>query len=252
MRIATALRAAGVTAVLGADFGREPIFPILKDLVLDPNSIQRIELAGVLMDMAGPLGKPMALELVFPTVSQVTLPLPLTCHGHSNSNVFPTVSQLLEGGEENNNVRLLMIGKLAALTDVIGITDAGETRNGLVGLVGRLCQDKNWRVRHSTLTLFPKLAGIMGEAEFSAEFAGQEAGWATDNCALIRTDWLKTIGSVAARFDDPKARSNPITLTLTLPLHRHRSPLTFHLSPNPNPSRNPNPNGARLLQAHGP
>ena len=59
--------------------------------MLDPNSIQRIELAGVLMDMAGPLGKPQALELV-----------------------FPTVSQLLEGGEENNNVRLLMIGKLNA------------------------------------------------------------------------------------------------------------------------------------------
>ena len=37
------------------------------------------------------LGKPQALELV-----------------------FPTVSQLLEGGEENNNVRLLMIGKLNA------------------------------------------------------------------------------------------------------------------------------------------
>ena len=40
--------------------------------------------------------------------------------------------------------------------------------------VGRLCQDKNWRVRHSTLTLFPKLAAVMGEADFSAEFAGQE------------------------------------------------------------------------------
>jgi len=84
-----------------------------------------------------------------------------------------------------------------------------------VGLVGRLCQDKNWRVRHSTLTLFPKLARIMGETAFSAEFAGQEAGWATDNCALIRTDWVKTIGAVASRFDDPKAR--------------------YHTNPNPKP-----------------
>ena len=45
----------------------------------------------------------------------------------------------------------------------MGISDErGETRNGVVGLVGRLCQDKNWRVRHSTLTLFPKLAAVMG------------------------------------------------------------------------------------------
>lgn len=183
VRIATALRAAGVTAALGADFGREPVFPILKELVLDPNSIQRIELAAVLMDMAAPLGKAQALELV-----------------------FPTAAQLLEAGEENNNVRLLMIGKLHAFVEVVGITDErGEKRNGVVGLVGRLCQDKNWRVRHSTLTLFPKLAAAMGEADFSAEFAGQEAGWATDNCALIRTDWAKTIGTVAARFEDPKA-----------------------------------------------
>jgi len=30
VRIATALRAAGITAALGADFGRDPVFPILK------------------------------------------------------------------------------------------------------------------------------------------------------------------------------------------------------------------------------
>jgi len=167
--------------VLGADFGRDSIFPILKDMVLDPNSIQRIELAGVLMDIAAPLGKTNALELV-----------------------FPAVSQLLEAGEENNNVRLLMIGKMNALIDVVGISDAGEKHNGIVELVGRLCRDKNWRLRHSSLSLFPKLAVIMGEAQFSAEFGGQEAGWATDNCALIRTDWVKTIGTVAARFDEPK------------------------------------------------
>ena len=45
----------------------------LQELVLDPNSIQRIELAGVLMDLAAPLGKAQALELVFPTIAQVRL-----------------------------------------------------------------------------------------------------------------------------------------------------------------------------------
>ena len=71
--------------------------------MLDPNSIQRIELAGVLMDMAGPLGKPMALELV-----------------------FPTVSQLLEGGEE-------MCGLLeqeATLTMALLTIAVGRTRYG--------------------------------------------------------------------------------------------------------------------------
>ena len=74
--------------------------------MLDPNSIQRIELAGVLMDLAAPLGKAQALELV-----------------------FPTIAQLLEGGEENNNVRLLMIGKLNAFIDVVRISDANLNPN---------------------------------------------------------------------------------------------------------------------------
>ena len=43
--------------------------------MLDPNSIQRIELAGVLMDIAAPLGKAQALELVFPTIAQVISPI---------------------------------------------------------------------------------------------------------------------------------------------------------------------------------
>ena len=99
--------------MLGADFGRDSIFPILKDMVLDPNSIQRIELAGVLMDIAAPLGKTNALELV-----------------------FPAVSQLLEAGEENNNVRLLMIGKSNALTPgaYIGVTLPSHYRHIAVTL----------------------------------------------------------------------------------------------------------------------
>ena len=103
--------------------------------------------------------------------------------------------------------------------------------------MGRLCRDKNWRLRHSSLSLFPKLAVIMGEAQFSAEFGGQEAGWATDNCALIRTDWVKTIGTVAARFDEPKEwLSKHVVPVLE---ERKVEKRSRALSPQPNPNPDP-------------
>ena len=46
VRVATAMKAAGVSAVLGADLAKAEIFPVVKDLVLDPNAMQRFELAG--------------------------------------------------------------------------------------------------------------------------------------------------------------------------------------------------------------
>jgi len=175
VRVSTALRSAGAAAVLGADFGKEFIFPILKDLVLDPNTIQRIELAAVLMDTCAPLGKANTLEAV-----------------------FPTLVSLLEGGEENNNVRLCMIKKLSDLIDVVGTKGVdGVEPNGIVALVSCLSHDKNWRVRHCVLELLPKMAACMDEAEFTTEFAGQEAGWATDNVALMRSDWINTVAKVA-------------------------------------------------------
>lgn len=175
VRVATALRSAGVSAVIGAEFGKDPIFPILKDLVLDPNSISRLELAGCMMDMAAPLGKALALELVLPCMS------------------------VLLDEIDNTNVRLAIINKVGPFLDVVGTMDDKGAPNPVAILCARLAKDKNWRVRYAILGLMPKIAASMGEAIFTAEFLDQASAdeFACDTTALIRTCFVTTMASIA-------------------------------------------------------
>lgn len=173
VRVATALKAAGVAAVLGSEFGKDHIFPVLKDLVLDAQSIQRLELAAIMMDMAAPLGKALAFELIMPCM------------------------MLLLEEMDNTNVRLAIINKLGSFVEVVGTEPEKGTANSAVVLLERLAKDKNWRVRHAVLLLMPKLAASMGEAPFTEAFGVADVSWAKDNCSLIRTDWLKIMAQVA-------------------------------------------------------
>jgi len=141
--------------------------------VLDPNSIQRLEMAAQLMDMASPLGKELAL-----------------------SQVAPCMDVLLN--DENTNVRLAVINKLSSFLETVG------TDEYLVKLISRLAKDKNWRVRHAVMmSMLPELAKKMPEAAWTAEFGSYRdlETWAVDNCALIRTDWCKIMGVISETND---------------------------------------------------
>jgi len=181
VQVATALKSARATAVLGPEFGKSTIFPMLKSLVLDANTAKRLEMSGVVMDMAAPLGKALALELVMPCMRELI----------SEKDDQPDLT----------NIRLAIIAKIAAFVDVVGTTsDDPKTPNETVKTVKELAATKNWRVRHAVLCQMPKFAKIMGETSFSSEFAqsisGAEYG-AMDDYALIRTDWVFTMGEIA-------------------------------------------------------
>jgi len=181
VQVATALKSARATAVLGPDFGKSTIFPMLKSLVLDANTAKRLEMSGVVMDMAAPLGKALALELVMPCMRELI----------SEKDDQPDLT----------NIRLAVINKIAAFVDVVGTTsDDPKQPNDTVKMVKELAATKNWRVRHAVLRQMPKFAKIMGEASFTSEFAqsiwGAEYG-AMDDYALIRTDWVFTMGEIA-------------------------------------------------------
>ena len=68
VRIAAALRAAGVASALGKEDGASTIFPVVSKLVQDTNCASRRQLSIVLMDLAKPLGKEYALSLVYPVM----------------------------------------------------------------------------------------------------------------------------------------------------------------------------------------
>ena len=68
VRIAAALRAAGVASALGKEYGASTIFPVVSKLVQDTNCASRRQLSIVLMDLAKPLGKEYALSLVYPVM----------------------------------------------------------------------------------------------------------------------------------------------------------------------------------------
>jgi len=183
VRCATARKAGGTGAALGPEFATCEIYPVVKQLMEAPEgtNMPRVELAAVIMDLAAPMGKANA------------------------------VAQLLEGGassmigrltkeDEQTNVRLTVINKLVELIHVVGIdNDAG--RFITEQLIRKLAADKNWRIRHATLLLLPSLAQDLGPAKFEDLYTAPESGGfesrATDNCALIRTDWAAIVAKVA-------------------------------------------------------
>ena len=99
MRVAAALRGAEAAAALGTAFGEKHIFPTVSRLANDTNSVSRVELSTVCIELAAPLGKAAALEHVLPCLA-------------------------LLADDELSNVRLAVISKLLAVIDVVEISEA--------------------------------------------------------------------------------------------------------------------------------
>ena len=105
VRVATALKAAGVAAaVKSLPYMKETIFPALSKMAKNTEGGQRIELAGVLMDMAKPLGKDAAIELVFPDVDILLV-------------------------DEKVDVRLAVINRLGAFIETVGMGPSEKVRH---------------------------------------------------------------------------------------------------------------------------
>jgi len=173
VRQATAAQAAAAAQVLSTEWASTELFPKVMELVLDENTINRVALAGVLIEMSEPLG---------PTITKEKF------LGHSDLGMS-LLQHLLQ--KENSNLRLMVISKLMSVVSVIGIKQAWS----IFELMCQLLEDKNWRVRHATMQLLPGLALEMGREDFDRTFAWMYLG--SDNCALIRTDWVQCCVDVA-------------------------------------------------------
>ena len=163
VRLATAAQIAAATSILTAEWARTSILPVLKELVMDENVANRVDLAGTLLECAGPNG-------------EVSL-----------------VKSLLN--DNNTNLRLAVITKLDGLVEVLGI----ENAEPVIADIHALCEDKNWRVRWAAIWLFPDLAHRMSIGDFKkqTEANGGFHKCAYDNCALIRTDYVNICMAIA-------------------------------------------------------
>ena len=164
-------------------------------MVKDENVPQerRYELAQVLLEMAQPLGSVLAHELF----------LAQRADGQS------LISSLIDpsGASLTTNLRLAVILKLDGLIDAITVPRSEKCMR----IVRDLCADKNWRVRHAALQLLPRLTPMLTAEDFDAYFVKAVKGeggdaaegfvsFANDNCALIRTDWIKCCQEIGAAY----------------------------------------------------
>jgi len=192
VRVATALRGAGASAALGCEFAAETVFPVVSKLCVDVNSASRVELSTVLMELAKPLGKEKALELVLPYIFVLT------------------------DAEEQTNVRLSVINQLGNFIETVGgeplfaappsTTPNSDAQDYNTPIIHRLMDDKNWRVRHAILQLIPKLAEEYskkngGIEDLDAKLStADESSWckryAMDPYALIRVDLIHVLSKV--------------------------------------------------------
>mmetsp|Transcript_53602 Transcript_53602/g.123223 ORF Transcript_53602/g.123223 Transcript_53602/m.123223 type:complete len:595 (-) Transcript_53602:91-1875(-) len=171
VRVAAALKAAGVAESLGAEFSKDTIFPVVSGLARDPNAASRVELATVLMNLAKPIGKEAALTLLLP--------------------VIPLLTE-----DENTNVRLAVINCFDSFIGVVGLSEERE-QESLLRLIKSLASDKNWRVRHAILLLLPVLAQELGLDGFAKHLGQSLETHATDHYALIREDFVKRMAMVS-------------------------------------------------------
>jgi len=184
VRNASAAQAAAAASVLGAEFAIEHLVPRLTNLVMDDqqSDVQRTQLAGVLLEMAGPIGATYAR----------------TVYLNAPDGSPGLVSRLLSA-EESTNLRIAVISMLPALIDVVQIDAADE----LLELIHEQCGEKNWRVRHAALTLLTDLAPAMGVTKFDSSFMATNSHFVTcasDNCALIRLDFVTTMKRVGETY----------------------------------------------------
>uniref|UniRef100_A0A7S3EVC3 TOG domain-containing protein n=1 Tax=Haptolina ericina TaxID=156174 RepID=A0A7S3EVC3_9EUKA len=135
-------RCASVARALDETFAEE-IFPQLKALALptDIGVIVREKLVSVLMDMAVPLKKERAVNLIVKSGLLQQL-----CH------------------DENTNVRLAVLAKLTGDFFLV-VRASGDHQSELFETLRPLAGSNNWRVRHSVMLCLPKLVQVLQEDE---------------------------------------------------------------------------------------
>ena len=116
VRHATAAQSAAAASVLGAQFAVAELVPAVQALVTDDGVTNRVDLAGVLLEMAGPIGMPLA--------KNVFLAPQAAGSGSSDQADLSLLQSLMN--DPNTNLRLAVISKLTALIDVLTIPQAAE------------------------------------------------------------------------------------------------------------------------------
>jgi len=193
VRFVTAQQSAAIACVVGEEYVKTSLVPLLQDLVVREETLcsaaQRVQVAETLMELAEPLG-PDAASKVF----------------LNPSGDDPCLLDVLldDASANSTNLRLAVINKLMGLITVL---DRGAEIYPVIDKVRNLCEDKNWRVRWAAMTLAPCLVdnNFLSMEEFDKMFLKAEgkvhfAMCAEDNCALIRTDWVTAVQRMAAKF----------------------------------------------------
>lgn len=162
VRIATALKGDLVAGALGPTFGAQEVFKIVNNLVQDPNSASRVDLAEVLAKLAKPLGK-----------------------AHTEALILPQIDLIALSDQENMNVRLAVINQLEGIIEVVGL----EGQPSFLSMISKLgsAEEKKWRIRHAIVLLLPKLAKEIGPMQLANNF--DLRSFAMHNFALIREDF---------------------------------------------------------------
>ena len=114
VRHATAALSAAAASVLGPQFAVRELVPAVKALVQDDGVANRVELAGVLLEMAGPIGMQLSKQVYLQPQAE----------GESGAGNTTLLESLMN--DPNTNLRLAVISKLAALIDVLTIPQASE------------------------------------------------------------------------------------------------------------------------------
>jgi len=192
VRQLTAAQAAAAASVFRSatwrpDWACSEVLPKLVEMVTvdERESVSnRVELAGVMLEMAEPLGA--KAEEAFLTSGLVDMLV----------------------NDSSTNLRLVAISKLPSIVDVLGL----EASGAVLSAIQTLLDDKNWRTRHAAMMMLPALARQMGRASFDAIFmvatadptvtkefgepqappaASHFTALVADNVALVRTDWVR-------------------------------------------------------------
>jgi len=174
-------RLASVTKALGNAKFSEEVFSSdngLKKMFKDVNCQIREKLAGVIMEMAEPLGKDAARRLM---VDEGLL------------------AEMLN--DENTNFRLACFDKLVKTNFLDTLRVAGIHQGPLFEILRPLAGNPNWRVRHAVMLLLPKLVRVFNEdkpadaeATLNKEF-GYKLFYCEDNTEAGKTAMISKYGT---------------------------------------------------------
>jgi len=185
VRHATAVQSAAAASVEDAHF---PAFQLLlakavEGMVLDKSVAKRTDLAGVLLEMATPIG--------MPKTKDVFLKPRLSSEGEGGANGTTLLADLVN----DPDTKLEVISKLMGLIDVLTISQASE----VIKIISALLTDKSWRVRHAAMQLLPYLAPQMSPDAFNKSFEldSHALKFSQDETARIPQDWIVCCKAIA-------------------------------------------------------